>query len=112
MPSMMAVGMSATFDLSARTHVIDQSTEGIEGELRRIAVGLGPGVDPLRRIADGGMREAHAPVQPRSSAQAPDDRNGNRAYDGSAGHGPRVPEVQNQAPGILPSLPLLPHLSA
>src|SRR5216683_5882324 len=100
MPSMSATGISAAFDLPARTHIVDQGTEGSQAQLRGIAVGLGLGVDPLRRIADGGMREAHAPVEPRPSAQAPDDRNGNRADDCRTGHGTRVPEVENRSAGI------------
>src|SRR6266704_4263306 len=103
MPSMRAVGMSTAFDLPARTHVIDQGTEGIEAELRGIAVGLALGVDPLRRIADGGMRQAHAPVEPRPAAQAPDDRNRNRAYNGGTGDGTRVPGVHNRGACILKS---------
>src|SRR6266498_2302637 len=110
MPSMIAVGMSTAFDLPARTHIVDQGTEGIEAELRGVAVGPALGVDPLRRIADGGMRQAHAPVEPRPAAQASDDRNGNRAYDGRTGHGTRVPEVQNRCAGILQSLCLLHQL--
>src|SRR6266704_4478675 len=97
MPSMRAVGMSTAFDLPARTHVIDQGAEGIEAELRGIAVGLGLGVDPLRRIADGGMRKAHASVEPRPAAQAPDHRNGNRACDSRTGHGTGVSEVQKRS---------------
>src|SRR6266702_6022094 len=104
MPSMTAVGMSAASDLPARTHIVDQGAEGIEAQLRRITVGLALGVDPLRRIADGGMRQAHASVEPRPAAQASDDRNGNRAYDGWTGHGTRAPEVQNRCAGILQSL--------
>src|SRR5882757_3178659 len=97
MPSMSATGISAAFDLPARTHIVDQGTEGSQAQLRGIAVGLALGVDPLRRIADGGMREAHAPVEPRPPAQAPDHRNGNRAHDRGTGHGPGVPEIQNRS---------------
>src|SRR6266571_7274480 len=104
MPSMRAVGMSTAFDLPARTHIVDQSTEGIEAKLRGVAVGLALGVDPLRRIADGGMRQAHASVEPRPAAQAPDDRNRNRAYNGRTGHGTGVPEVQNRGARIFQSL--------
>src|SRR2546427_3449680 len=110
MPSTRAVGTSIAFDLPARAHVVDQGAEGIEGELRGIAVGLGLGIDPLRRIADGGVREAHASVEPRPSAQAPDDRNRNRAYNGGTGDGTPVPEVQNRGAGLPPSLFFLPHL--
>src|SRR5229473_8288909 len=104
MPSIRAVGRSTSSDLPARTHVIDQCTKGIEAELRGIAVGLGLGVDPLCRIADGGMREAYASVEPRPAAQAPDDRNGNRANDGRTRHGTRVSEVQDRGAGIFQSL--------
>src|SRR6267143_3525967 len=107
MPSMSAIGISAAFDLPARAHVVDERMEGSQAQLCGIAVGFGLGVDPLRRIADGGMREAHATVEPRSSAQAPDDRNGNRAYDRRTGHGTRVPEVQNRCAGIFQSLRFL-----
>src|SRR5258706_14490772 len=77
MPSIVAMGISAAFDLPARAHVVDQGAESIKAQLRRIAVGFGLGVDPLLRVADGGMRQAHATVEPRPSAQAPDDWNGN-----------------------------------
>src|SRR6267143_3061087 len=107
MPSIVAMGISAAFDLPARAHVVDQGAESIKAQLRRIAVGLALGVDPLRGIADGGMRQAHATVEPRSSAQTPDDRNGNRAYDCRTGHGTRVPEVQNRGASIFQSLRLL-----
>src|SRR6266704_3092870 len=110
MSSITAVGMSTAPDLPARTHIVDQSTEGIEAQLRGVAVGPGLGVDPLRRIADGGMRQAHAPVEPRPAAQAPDDRNRNRAYNGGTGDGTRVPEVQNRGAGILQSLCFLHQL--
>src|SRR5882762_4622482 len=110
MPSMSAVGMSAAPDLPARAHIVDEGAESIQAQLRRIAVGLGLRVDPLRRIADGGVREAHAPVEPRPAAQAPDDRNGNRAYDGRAGHGTRVSEVQERCAGIFQSLCFLHQL--
>src|SRR5258706_6154873 len=92
MPSIKAVGMSAAFDLPARAHVVDQGAESIKAQLRRIAVGFGLGVDPLLRVADGGMRQAHATVEPRPSPPAPDDWNGNRSYDRRTGHGTRVPE--------------------
>src|SRR5712692_766113 len=110
MPSMIAVGISAAFDLPARAHVVDQGAEGIEGELRGIAVRLCLRVDPLRRVADGGVREAHASVEPRPAAQSPDHRNGNRTRDGWARDGTRVPEVQNRSAGILQSLGLLHEL--
>src|SRR6266496_3974369 len=110
MPSMTAVGMSTAPDLPTRTHVIDQGTEGIQTQLRGITVGLGPSVDPFRRVADGGVGEAHAPVEPRPAAQAPDDRNGNRAYDGRAGHGTRVSEIQNRGAGVFQSLCFLHQL--
>src|SRR2546430_3994279 len=96
MPSMSAVDTSAALDLPARAHVVDQGAEGSQGELRGIAVGLGLRVDPLRCVADGGVREAHAPVEPRPAAQAADHRNGNRAYDGRTGYGTGVPEVQER----------------
>src|SRR5258706_5023726 len=104
MPSIKAVGMSAAFDLPARAHVVDQGAESIKAQLRRIAVGFGLGIDPFFRVADGGMRQAHATVEPRPSAQAPDDWNGNRSYDRRTGHGTRVPEVQNRGAGIFQSL--------
>src|SRR5206468_12130322 len=110
MPSMTAVGMSTAPDLPARTHIVDQGAEGIQAQLRRITVGLALGVDPLCRIADGGMREAHASVEPRPAAQAPDDRNGNRAYDGRTGHGTRVSEVQDRGAGVFQSLCFLHQL--
>src|SRR5258708_19898170 len=107
MPSMSAIGISAAFDLPARAQVVDQGAESVKAQLRDIAVGFGLGVDPLRRIADGGMRQAHATVEPRPSAQAPDDRNGNRAYDRRTGHGTRMPEVQNRGAGFFQSLRFL-----
>src|SRR5258708_18950097 len=110
MPSMSAIGISAAFDLPARAHVVDQGAESVKAQLRDIAVGFGLGVDPLRRIADGGMRQAHATVEPRPSAQAPDDRNGNRAYDRRTGHGTRMPEVQNRGAGFFQSLRFLHQL--
>src|SRR6266568_421411 len=110
MSSITAVGMSTAPDLPARTHIVDQSTEGIEAQLRGVAVGPGLGVDPLRRVADGGMRQAHASVEPRPSAQAPDHRNGNRAYDGRTGYGTRVPEVQNRGAGLFQPLCFLHQL--
>src|SRR5882672_6692442 len=106
MPSIVAMGISAAFDLPARAHVVDQGAESIEAQLRRIAVGFGLGVDPLLRVADGGVRQAHATVEPRPSAQASYHRNGNRAHDRGTGHGPRVPEVQNRSTGVLQSLGL------
>src|SRR5882672_6621707 len=107
MPSIVAMGISAAFDLPARAHVVDQGAESIKAQLRRVAVGFGLGVDPLLRVADGGMRQAHASVEPRSSAQAPDDRNGDRSYDRRTGHGTRVPEVQNRSAGIFQALRFL-----
>src|SRR5258708_19591760 len=109
MPSMSAIGISAAFDLPARAHVVDQGAESVKAQLRDIAVGFGLGVDPLRRIADGGMRQAHATVEPRPSAQAPDDRNGNRAYDRRTGHGTRMPEVHNRGAFFFHSLHSPPH---
>src|SRR5712691_437713 len=110
MSSITAVGMSTAPDLPARTHIVDQSTEGIEAQLRGVAVGPGLGVDPLRRVPDGGMRQAHAPVEPRPATQAPDHRNGNRAHDGRAGHGTRVSEIQNRGAGVFQSLCFLHQL--
>src|SRR6266705_5327371 len=110
MPSMSAAGMSAALDLPARAHIVDQGAEGSQGELRGIAVGLGLRVDPLLRVADGGMREAHAPVEPRPAAQAPDHGNGNRARDRGARHGTRVSEIQNRSAGVLQSLGLFDRL--
>src|SRR5258705_9819597 len=110
MPSIVAMGISAAFDLPARAHVVDQGAESIKAQLRRIAVGFGLGVDPLLRVADGGVRQAHATVEPRPSAQAPDDWNGNRSYDRRTSHGARVPEVQNRGAGIFQS-PCLLHQS-
>src|SRR5258706_12666543 len=101
MPSIVAMGISAAFDLPARAHAVDQGAESIKAQLRRIAVGFGLGVDPLLRVADGGMRQAHAPIEPRPSTQAPDDRNGNRSYDRRTGHGTRAPAVQNPGAGSL-----------
>src|SRR5260221_1552331 len=104
MPSIVAMGISAAFDLPARAHVVDQGAESVEAQLRVVAVGFGLGVDPLLRVADGGMRQAHPTVEPRPSAQAPDDRNGNRSYDRRTGHWTRVPVVQNRGTGIVQSL--------
>src|SRR3981189_2484660 len=110
MPSMSAVGMSAAPDLPARAHIVDQSGESIRAQLRGIAVSLGLGVYPLRAVADGGMGEAHAPVEPRPAAQAPDDRNGNRARNRRTRDGTGVPEVQNRGAGIFQSLCFLDQL--
>src|SRR5256885_13519328 len=103
MPSMRAVGTSAAPDLPARAHVVDQGAESFQAQLRGIAVCLGSGVYPLGGVADCRMGEAHTPVEPRPAAQAPDDRNGNGAYDGRTGHGTRVPEVQKRGAGIFQS---------
>src|SRR5258707_1064956 len=107
MPSMSAPGMSAALDLPARAHIVDQGAEGSQGELCGIAVGLGLRVDPLLRVADGGMRETHASVEPRPAAQAPDHGNGNRTHDRGARHRTRVPEIQNRSAGVLQSLGFL-----
>src|SRR5260221_476451 len=104
MPSMSAVRISAALDLPPRAPVVDQGAESIQAQLGGVAVGLVLGVEPLRRIADGGVREAHAPVEPSPAAQAADDRNGNRTHDRRTGNGTGVPEVQNRGAGIFQSL--------
>src|SRR5256885_16156377 len=99
MPPMSAKGMTAAPNLPARAHIVDQGAESIQAKLRGIAVGFSLGVHPLRRVSDGGMREAHPPVEPRPAAQAPDDRDGNRARDRRTVAGTGVPEVQNRGAG-------------
>src|SRR5258706_783802 len=100
MPSIVAMGISAAFDLPARAHVVDQGAESVEAQRRGVAVGFGLGVDPLLRVADGGMRQAHPTVEPRPSAQPPHDPTGNRSYHPRTGHRTLLPAVRTPGAGI------------
>src|SRR3954469_4106261 len=101
MPSIVANGTSIALDRPSGAHVFDQRAEGFEAELRGVAVARGLRVDPLLRITDGGVRQAHAPVEPGAAAEAADDRDSDRADDRRARDGPRVPEIEDRGAGVL-----------
>src|SRR5688572_15181876 len=105
MPSMTALG-TLTFDLPRAANVFGIRRQGIERDPCHVCIAFGVSFKKRGGVADRGVRHAHAPVEPRPAAQAADDRDANRLRHRFAGHGARVPEVEERGACILEALGL------
>src|ERR1700730_16625242 len=74
MPSTTTLGRALSFQMASGANVLGIGGEGVERYFRDVGVALGLGFERARRVADGGVRHAHAPVQPRPAAEPADHR--------------------------------------
>src|SRR5205085_4191788 len=89
---------SATLPLErARgAHVLRIGRERAEGDGRDMSVGFGLGLEPLRPVTDGGMRHAHAAVEPRPATEPANDGNADGAHYGRARLRTRMAEIEER----------------
>src|SRR5271165_2496059 len=100
----------SALDLAAGAHIGDQRGEGIEADPCDIGVGLGPGVDPLLPIADGGMRHVYPPIEPRAAAETSQHRNGHGGNDRASRSRSRIGEIDERGARGFKELCLLDQL--
>src|SRR3954466_908291 len=101
------VSATLTFDLPPGTYVLGIGRERAERDRGDVRIGLGRGIDPLRAIADRGVRHAHAAVEPRPPTETADDRNVHRTRHRRPGVGTGMAEVEEGRARFLQRLSLL-----
>ncbi len=95
----------------ARASAISAAKASARG-LRGVDVSFGLGVDPFLGIADRGMGEPHAAVEPRAAAEAADHRNLHRLDHGGAGDRAGIGEIEQRGAGLFQQLRFADELRA
>src|SRR5262245_20459703 len=93
--------MLSALDLPARTHVVGKCLERLQAQLRGVHIGLRFRFEPLRPVADRGVREAYPAVEPRAAAKPADHRHRDRLDYGRAGDRAGMPEIEHGSPCFL-----------
>src|SRR5436190_2350757 len=88
------VSATLTFDLPPGAYVLGICRERAELDRGDVRIRLGRGIDPLRAVADRGVRHAHASVEPWPATETADDRNVHRPRHRRTGVGTGMAEVE------------------